>query len=79
MEPPPWSPSGSPSKRHQEEYSDRFIPSRRGVNLQDSFALLPDSPPRRARDTPQDGAKDDNLDDLAKLLEDCRREGEGTG
>ena len=24
-------------------YSDRFIPSRRGVNLQDNFALLPDS------------------------------------
>lgn len=49
-------------------YCDRFIPSRRGTNLQDSFALLPDSPPARKRDTPQDGAKDDNLDTYQMLL-----------
>ena len=48
-------------------YSDRFIPSRRGVNLQDSFALLPDSPPKK-RDAPQEGGKDDNLDTYTMLL-----------
>ena len=48
-------------------YSDRFIPSRRGVNLQDSFALLPDSPPKK-RDAPQEGTKDDNLDTYTMLL-----------
>jgi cell division cycle 20-like protein 1 (cofactor of APC complex) len=30
--------------------------------------MLPDSPPRRARDTPQDGVKDDNLDTYTMLL-----------
>ena len=47
--------------------SDRFIPSRRGINLQDSFALLPDSQTKK-RDTPQEGAKDDNLDTYTMLL-----------
>ena len=52
----------------ERPYCDRFIPSRRGTSLQDSFALLPDSPLSRTRDTPQDGAKDDNLDTYQMLL-----------
>ena len=68
LQPP--SPLSSPSsaRRQQGGYSDRFIPSRKGgMNLQDSFALLPDSPPRK-RDAPQDGGKDDNLDTYTMLL-----------
>ena len=56
-----------PSARKQQKYSDRFIPSRRGVNLQDSFALLPDAQPKK-RDAPQEGNKDDNLDTYTMLL-----------
>ena len=56
-----------PGSSSRQSYSDRFIPSRRGVNLQDSFAMLPDSPPRK-RDAPQDGTKDDNLDTYTMLL-----------
>ena len=59
--------SGKSSMRSPGIYSDRFIPSRRGVNLQDSFALLPDSPPKK-RDAPQEGGKDDNLDTYTMLL-----------
>ena len=47
--------------------NDRFIPTRRGNNLQDSFALLPDSQPKK-RDAPQEGGKDDNLDTYTMLL-----------
>jgi cell division cycle 20-like protein 1 (cofactor of APC complex) len=54
-------------KQQQQQYSDRFIPSRRGINLQDSFALLPDSQQKK-RDAPQEGAKDDNLDTYTMLL-----------
>ena len=57
----------SSSRKGKEQYSDRFIPSRRGVNLQDSFALLPDSQPKK-RDAPQEGGKDDNLDTYTMLL-----------
>ncbi len=50
-------------------YSDRFIPARRrGVALQESFALLPDSREAKKRDAPQDGGKDDNLDTYTMLL-----------
>ena len=59
-----------PSARKQQQndmYSDRFIPRRRESNLQDSFALLPDSQPKK-RDAPQEGAKDDNLDTYTMLL-----------
>ena len=66
----PRSQPGSASRSQPgsaSSYSDRFIPSRRGVNLQDSFALLPDSQPRK-RDAPQEGAKDDNLDTYTMLL-----------
>lgn len=59
--------SGKSTIRSPGVYSDRFIPSRRGVNLQDSFALLPDSPPKK-RDAPQEGGKDDNLDTYTMLL-----------
>ena len=59
--------SASRSRTPGSSYSDRFIPSRRGTNLQDSFALLPDSQPRK-RDAPQEGAKDDNLDTYTMLL-----------
>ena len=59
--------SASRSRTPGSAYSDRFIPSRRGTNLQDSFALLPDSQPRK-RDAPQEGAKDDNLDTYTMLL-----------
>ena len=55
------------SAARKPEYSDRFIPSRRGVNLQDSFALLPDSQAKK-RDAPQEGGKDDNLDTYTMLL-----------
>eukprot|EP00900_Chrysochromulina_parva_P022797 jgi/Chrpa1/5150/Chrysochromulina_OHIO_Genome00014777-RA len=57
----------SARKSPSSAYSDRFIPSRRGVNLQDSFALLPDSQPKK-RDAPQEGAKEDNLDTYTMLL-----------
>jgi hypothetical protein len=60
--------SGKSTIRSPGIYSDRFIPSRRGVNLQDSFALLPDSPPPKKRDAPQEGGKDDNLDTYTMLL-----------
>lgn len=63
----PLPPSSERPRRDQGSYSDRYIPSRRGVNLQDSFALLPDSQPQK-RDTPQEGAKDDNLDTYTMLL-----------
>ena len=59
--------SGSSSARKSQQYSDRFIPARRGVNLQDSFALLPESAPKK-RDAPQEGGKDDNLDTYTMLL-----------
>ena len=55
------------ARKGSNQYSDRFIPSRRGVNLQDSFALLPDSQPKK-RDAPQEGGKDDNLDTYTMLL-----------
>ena len=65
----PLSPSSERSSQRRDgaTYSDRYIPSRRGVNLQDSFALLPDSQPQK-RDAPQEGAKDDNLDTYTMLL-----------
>ena len=64
----PLTPTNSGGKSARSPcYSDRFIPSRRGVNLQDSFALLPDSPPKK-RDAPQEGTKDDNLDTYTMLL-----------
>eukprot|EP00962_Isochrysis_galbana_P002940 scaffold820_cov104-Isochrysis_galbana.AAC.1 len=41
------SPASSTAKGGESvEYADRFIPARRGINLQEGFALLPDSPPR---------------------------------
>jgi len=55
------------ARKSPQQYSDRFIPSRRGVNLQDSFALLPESQPKK-RDAPQEGGKDDNLDTYTMLL-----------
>ena len=55
------------ARKSPQQYSDRFIPSRRGVNLQDSFALLPDAQPKK-RDAPQEGGKDDNLDTYTMLL-----------
>ena len=55
------------ARKQKQHYSDRFIPSRRGMNLQDSFALLPDQQPTK-RDAPQEGAKDDNLDTYTMLL-----------
>lgn len=61
------TPPRTPGSASKQSYSDRFIPSRRGVNLQDSFALLPDSPPKK-RETPQEGLKDDNLDTYNMLL-----------
>eukprot|EP00965_Chrysotila_dentata_P196969 6177921-Pleurochrysis_carterae.AAC.1 len=61
------TPGQGSSSSSRRAYSDRFIPTRRGVNLQDSFALLPDSPPKK-RETPQDSVKDDNLDTYAMLL-----------
>lgn len=49
-------------------YSDRFIPARRrGVDLEESFALLPTSQPKK-RDAPTEGGKDDNLDTYTMLL-----------
>ena len=57
------------SARKQPTYSDRFIPTRRGQSLQESFALLPDAQPkRRAADAPHEGGKDDNLDTYTMLL-----------
>lgn len=65
----PRTPQGSERSRSHSgaEYSDRFIPSRRGVNLQDSFSLLPDSRPSKP-DAPNEGAKDDQLDTYTMLL-----------
>ena len=59
--------SSRPGSAKKAQYSDRFIPSRRGISLQDSFALLPDSQPKK-RDAPQEGGKDDNLDTYNMLL-----------
>lgn len=65
----PSSSRPSSSSSRKVLYSDRFIPSRRvGHSLQESFALLPDSQPKK-RDAPQEGAgKDDNLDTYTMLL-----------
>ena len=60
-------PPSSRRSQQNQRYSDRFIPSRRGINLQDSFALLPESQPKK-RDSPQDGGKDDNHDTYTMLL-----------
>ena len=59
--------SGRLSSARKPTYSDRFIPSRRGQSLQESFALLPDSQAKK-RDAPQEGGKDDNLDTYTMLL-----------
>ena len=75
------SPGGTPDSRmpgehldrrpnsasRKPQYSDRFIPSRRGQSLHESFALLPDSQSKK-RDAPQEGGKDDNLDTYTMLL-----------
>ena len=55
------------------EYSDRFIPSRRGTNLQEGFALLPDSPPTaranvNGETSAETALRDDNLDTYNVLL-----------
>lgn len=48
------TPSGSPSRKRQRVYGDRFVPNRQGQDLQASFSLLhedgsPSSPSRSRR------------------------------
>lgn len=38
------TPMGSPSRKRQRIYGDRFIPNREGRDLQASFSLIPDPP-----------------------------------
>ena len=38
------TPVGSPSRKRQRIYGDRFIPNREGRDLQASFSLIPDIP-----------------------------------
>ncbi len=38
------TPVGSPSRKRQRVYGDRFIPNREGRDLQASFTLIPDIP-----------------------------------
>ena len=51
------TPGGSPSRKKQKVYGDRFIPNREGQDLQASFSLLhddgsPATPPRAKKRTP---------------------------
>ena len=50
------TPVGSPSRKRQRVYGDRFIPNRDGRDLQASFSLLPDNntpaTPRLKKRTP---------------------------
>lgn len=50
------TPVGSPSRKRQRIYGDRFIPNRDGRDLQASFSLLPDNislaTPRTKKRTP---------------------------
>lgn len=50
------TPVGSPSRKRQRIYGDRFIPNRDGRDLQASFSLIPDNnshtTPRTKKRTP---------------------------
>lgn len=66
------TPPRSAASSSRTEYADRFIPARRGINLQEGFALLPDSPPK-PRESPSGGGvsentRDDNLATYSMLL-----------
>ncbi|KAF8251138.1 WD40 repeat-like protein [Wilcoxina mikolae CBS 423.85] len=48
------TPTPSPSRKRQRiVYQDRFIPNREGVDLQASFSLLPSTPTKPPKRTPQ--------------------------
>jgi cell division cycle 20-like protein 1 (cofactor of APC complex) len=74
---PRGSPASSAAKGGESaEYADRFIPARRGINLQEDFDLLPDSPPRAREPASSAGGghagdapgRDESLDAYTMLL-----------